>query len=138
YELFLKRVAEGRGKPIEMIAASAEGRIFSGADAKERGLCDELGGLDDAIRAALELAKLPEDTPIDLVAEHGALFDIFEGATGDDAEAKLGEAAAPLKAALAPDVTRWVPEVGTFLRSWQPALMGERAIVALPYVALLR
>src|SRR5262249_14098673 len=101
YDLFLKRVAEGRGKPVEGIAPSAEGRIFSGAEAKERGLCDELGGLDDAIRAALELAKLPDDTPVELVAEHSTIFDIFAGAAGDDAETTLGEAAvSPIKAGL--------------------------------------
>ena len=49
YDLFLARVAEGRNIPVERVAASAEGRIFSGRDGKARGLVDELGGLAEAI-----------------------------------------------------------------------------------------
>ena len=37
YDLFLSRIAEGRGVPVDKVAPSAEGRIFSGQEAKDRG-----------------------------------------------------------------------------------------------------
>jgi hypothetical protein len=46
YQLFVKRCAEGRGVSMEAIEKVAEGRVWTGADAKELGLVDELGGLD--------------------------------------------------------------------------------------------
>ena len=50
YELFLARVAEGRATTPDKIAPFAEGRIFSGVQAKEHGLVDELGGLRERDR----------------------------------------------------------------------------------------
>ncbi len=58
YARFLSLVAEGRGLPVEQVAELAEGRVWSGADAHELGLVDELGGLDEAIVAAARLAEL--------------------------------------------------------------------------------
>jgi protease-4 len=59
YETFLGHVAEGRGKTRDQIHAIAQGRVWTGADAKDRGLVDELGGYDAAVKAAATLAKLP-------------------------------------------------------------------------------
>jgi protease-4 len=53
YQLFLRRVAEGRGVEPAAIDAVAQGRVWTGAQAGERGLVDRLGGL----RAAVEVAK---------------------------------------------------------------------------------
>lgn len=61
YEIFLNRVAEGRKKSRDQIHEIAQGRVWTGRDAKENGLIDEFGGLDDAIKAAAQLANLPED-----------------------------------------------------------------------------
>jgi protease-4 len=58
YDLFVKRVAEGRQQTTAAIDAVAQGRVWTGHRARELGLVDELGGLDDAIRAAAERAKL--------------------------------------------------------------------------------
>ncbi|MBX3272911.1 MAG: signal peptide peptidase SppA [Sandaracinaceae bacterium] len=57
YRAFLGVVARGRGRPADEIEGLARGRVWSGADAKERGLVDRLGGLDaavDEVRARLE------------------------------------------------------------------------------------
>ncbi|HJL37804.1 MAG TPA: signal peptide peptidase SppA, partial [Polyangiaceae bacterium LLY-WYZ-15_(1-7)] len=54
YEAFVRIVAEGRGRPAEEIEPLARGRVWSGADAKERGLVDQLGGLDVAIQIVRE------------------------------------------------------------------------------------
>ena len=58
YELFLSRVAEGRKSTTERIDPFAQGRVWTGRQAKDRGLVDELGGLDTAIKLARQHAKL--------------------------------------------------------------------------------
>lgn len=58
YETFLDRVAQGRNISIAQADSMAQGRVWSGVDAKRLGLIDELGNLDDAIAAAAELAEL--------------------------------------------------------------------------------
>jgi protease-4 len=56
YGQFVKAVAEGRGIPEAKVREIAEGRIYTGKRAKELKLVDELGGVDDAIAAAWQLA----------------------------------------------------------------------------------
>ena len=58
YQRFITRVAAARSKTPEEVDAIARGRVWSGGQAKERGLIDELGGLSDAIAAAAAAAKL--------------------------------------------------------------------------------
>jgi protease IV len=64
YTDFLAKVAEGRGRPVADIEAVARGRVWTGRDALEAGLVDELGGLRDAVRIARERGSLPEDAPV--------------------------------------------------------------------------
>ncbi len=61
YNEFIGKVAKARGKTPEQIDAIAQGRVWDGSQAKERGLVDKLGGLDDAIAAAASRAKLGKD-----------------------------------------------------------------------------
>jgi len=56
YEQFVEVVAEGRGLSKEQVRSLATGQLYSGTEAKELGLVDELGGLDTAIDLAAELA----------------------------------------------------------------------------------
>jgi protease-4 len=58
YNDFVSIVAEGRGKSFDEVNEMARGRVWTGADAKERGLVDVIGNLDDAIAGAVELAGL--------------------------------------------------------------------------------
>ncbi len=60
YQTFLSRVSEGRGISMAEADSLAQGRVWSGVDAKRIGLVDELGNLNDAIEAAAEMAKLDE------------------------------------------------------------------------------
>ncbi len=60
YKTFVNRVAEGRKMTFEQVDAIAQGRVWSGKDALENGLVDELGGLEDAITCAAELAGIEE------------------------------------------------------------------------------
>lgn len=58
YDLFLTRCAEGRNMPKDSLALYAEGRVWTGNQAKEIGLVDELGGIERAIEIAAEQANL--------------------------------------------------------------------------------
>ena len=58
YEIFVKRCADGRKKTPAQIKAIAEGRVWTGEDAKKIGLVDKIGGLNDAIAMAAKKAKL--------------------------------------------------------------------------------
>ncbi len=58
YRDFTGKVAKARGKPVEQIDAVAQGRVWSGAQAQQRGLVDALGGLGDAVADAAARAKL--------------------------------------------------------------------------------
>jgi len=61
YREFLQRVADSRGMTTDEVDQVAQGRVWSGTDAYELGLVDHLGNLDDAVRAAAELAELGDD-----------------------------------------------------------------------------
>ncbi len=61
YEQFLARVSAGRNMERDAVHQVAQGRVWTGVQAKERGLVDELGGLDMAIAAARDLAKVGAD-----------------------------------------------------------------------------
>jgi protease-4 len=58
------KVADGRQRPVADIEAIARGRVWTGRDAAEAGLVDELGGLRDAVRIARKRGNLPEDAPV--------------------------------------------------------------------------
>jgi protease IV len=64
YADFVAKVAAGRRMAPEQVDAVARGRVWTGADACERGLVDELGGLDRAAAIARERAGLPADAPL--------------------------------------------------------------------------
>jgi protease-4 len=139
YDLFLSRVSEGRsarGRTItkEKIAESAEGRIFSGRQGKERGLVDEIGGLTEAIAKARELAKLPADAAVAAIAPKPELLDALDPQGA--AQGKLHAAAlapSPLEV-----LDRIAPELAPFVGSMSPLLEGERAVVALPFALTVK
>jgi protease-4 len=67
YDLFVARVADGRGLTPEQVHAIGRGRVWTGAQAMERGLVDELGGLRVAVRRAKLEAGLDADADVELV-----------------------------------------------------------------------
>jgi protease-4 len=67
YQQFLRRVADGRKKPVEDVDKIAQGRVWSGVDAQRIGLVDHLGGLKDATDAAAKLAELGSEYDVDYI-----------------------------------------------------------------------
>jgi len=60
YDLFLTRCADGRGKTKDAIDRIGQGRVWTGEQAFHNGLVDALGGIDEAVKSAAELAKLTD------------------------------------------------------------------------------
>lgn len=71
YDLFLQRVADNRKMKAEDIDKIGGGRVWTGQQALDNGLVDELGGLYEAINKARSLAKLPENTPFAVIQSAG-------------------------------------------------------------------
>jgi protease-4 len=67
YAEFLRRVGDGRKKPVEDVDKIAQGRVWAGIDAQRIGLVDHLGGLKDATDAAAKLAELGSDYNVDYI-----------------------------------------------------------------------
>jgi protease-4 len=93
YADFVERVAQGRNLTTEAVDAVARGRIWTGADALERGLVDELGGLRTAVCRAKILAGLDEDADVRLVSFPGSsLLDIVRPRASSQPAASLPDA----------------------------------------------
>jgi protease IV len=67
YAEFLRRVGDGRKKPVADVDKIAQGRVWAGIDAQRIGLVDTLGGLKDATDAAAKLAELGSDYSVDYI-----------------------------------------------------------------------
>ena len=71
YDTFVEKAAQGRNTTPEKIDAIAQGRVWTGAQAKKLGLVDELGGLTRALAVAKQRAKLSPDAEVELVIYPG-------------------------------------------------------------------
>ena len=67
YDQFVEKVAEARHTTPERIDAIAQGRVWTGRQARELGLVDQLGGLDVAVAAAKQRARIPADEDVEIV-----------------------------------------------------------------------
>jgi protease-4 len=82
YDDFLELVAEGRGMTKEEVHEIAQGRVWNAVDAKNAGLIDELGGMNDAIKMAAEMAELEEYKFLELPYQKDPFEQIIEDLTG--------------------------------------------------------
>jgi len=84
YDLFRKRVAEGRGISIERVHELGRGHVYSGSDAKAVGLVDDLGGLHEALALVRKKAGTPRhvDLAIRVLPERITLVDLLLDAIG--------------------------------------------------------
>jgi protease-4 len=67
YDTFVEKAAEGRNTTPERIDAIGQGRVWTGRQAKQIGLVDDLGGLQRALALAKQRAKIPQDAEVELV-----------------------------------------------------------------------
>ncbi len=90
YETFTKKAAEGRKMPIEKLKSLAQGRVWSGVEAKQNGLVDVLGSVDDAITIAAKAAKLEKgDYRVRYYPEKKKPFDELIAKVMGDKESKV-------------------------------------------------
>lgn len=95
WDNFVPKVAAGRGRTVEQIHEVAQGRVWTGFQAKDKGLVDEFGGLSRAIEIAKELANLPADKDVKRVvfpAPQPFLASLF-GGSDDEATISTKERA---------------------------------------------
>lgn len=78
YHQFISRCAEGRKKSHEEIEAVAEGRVWTGMKALELGLVDKLGGIDEAIQAAKNMAGVENCSLLNYPEKENFLSTLFE------------------------------------------------------------
>lgn len=78
YDLFIKRCAEGRNMSIDKLEKIAEGRVWTGSEAKRIGLIDELGGVNDALAIAAQRANIEEYTVVNLPEKVDFFSSLFE------------------------------------------------------------
>ncbi len=79
HEQFIKAVSDGRKIPLEEVKRLADGRIFTGKQAMEARLVDELGTLEDAIAAAGRLAGIKGEPEVATKKERFSIIDILRG-----------------------------------------------------------
>jgi protease-4 len=136
YDLFVARVALARKMPIDAVRAAAEGRIWSGAQGKERGLVDEIGGLSTALDLVRKLGSLPRDTPVSVEGQRESLLDLLLVGEGAE-EADVRAAIARLERERA-----WLAELPKSVRGYVGALAplasGEPVVTALPFAVNVR
>ena len=83
YEVFLSRVAEGRKMSRDAIDSIGQGRVWTGTDAKQIGLVDEIGGIKEAVSLAAKLAKTSDYKILELPDQKEPIKEILEELTGD-------------------------------------------------------
>jgi len=119
YDRFIEKVAQSRNMEPQDVDAVAQGRVWTGAQALEIGLVDELGGLERAVALAKEKADIPEDTEVRLqiYPEAGTFFELLWKSMVQGSPAVSG-------------VQPWVPE-RLLSRSPVLRLLTERPRLAL-------
>ena len=95
YETFITHVSEGRGMSKEAVDSIGQGRVWTGTDALKLGLVDVLGGLEDAIKIAANMASLENfritSLPKQIDPMEKLIKDLKGGAKASIIENELGE-----------------------------------------------
>ncbi len=138
YENFVNKAASGRNKTYDEIDAVAQGRVWTGKQAKELGLVDEIGGLDTALSIAKEKAGFTDEDRFDIIVlpEQKPFFEQFlERMLEEDAGISV-----PLPLQLA----QRHPAIPMFSTQWHRIITwltlfeNERVVTALPFDILIR
>ncbi|MBR6699814.1 MAG: signal peptide peptidase SppA [Bacteroidaceae bacterium] len=91
YDLFTKRVADGRGMAQDSVKLIAEGRVWTGEQGLKIGLVDELGNLDDAVAHAAELAKVEKFRAVGYPAPDNPFDQLLNQTKGGYLDSELRE-----------------------------------------------
>jgi protease-4 len=138
YELFLKRVAQGRALPIEHVRGIAEGRIWSGVQGLENRLIDEHGGLTEAIALARKQADLDDSVEVRIEGGPETLFEILQLDADDEAPESISRALARWRAHSAGSLEALAAPFRPYVESLAPLLGREKVLTALPFALELR
>jgi protease-4 len=129
YDDFLDRVSQGRGKSPEEIHEIAQGRVWTGTQALQVGLVDEIGGLDRALEIAREKAGIAKEAKIRLAVypRKKTLFEVLM-------EEELGTIQARRLTGAMPEALRGVAEVGRMMALFEK----ETALPLMPWRVTIR
>lgn len=124
YEDFTGKVSEGRGLPLEKVLLIAKGRIWTGEDAKARGLVDELGGFTRALQLAKKAAGIPDDATVRIKVYPGtaSLLQMLLGKERERSEGTAVEALSDLLEDMQPYVR--MAEIA--------GIIGEQGVLTMP------
>jgi protease-4 len=121
YHEFVSKAAQGRKMDYDRLEALAQGRVYTGRQAKKLGLIDEVGTLTDALAEAKKLAGLKPDADVDLqiLPQPKSFFEqIFSGEGADASEFVSG----------LPDVVKTIRQSALWRK-----LLGEKVLLWMPY-----
>jgi protease IV len=133
YEAFLAHVAQGRNMSRDAVHEVAQGRVWTGVAARERGLVDEIGGLEQALAAARELGSVDAKVDLEVYPGEPTLKDFIGslGAVGTPAHVRsdglplaLGLMVDELAASVGPEGHAWLDAIRGALRT-ATALQGS-------------
>jgi protease-4 len=127
YQLFLRRVGEGRGIEAAAVDAVGQGRVWTGAQAGERGLVDQLGGLRAAVEIAKQRAGIAADADVSL-----AVYPPPRPLAQQLAEAMRISAAQAARAALPLDADALSAAMAGRLGAWLAAIAEGGALLVPP------
>jgi protease-4 len=82
YQTFLQKVADGRGMTVSQVDAVAQGRVWTGKQAKDKGLVDEVGGLDDAIAFAANSTGISSYRIVNYPVYETSIEELLKGMSG--------------------------------------------------------
>lgn len=123
YDQFVEKAAEARQTTPEKIAAVAQGRVWTGRQAREVGLVDQVGGLSTAIAVAKQRARIPEDEEVTLLVypPRRSLFQVLaDGIPGTSDRPSERAAADALAALLGPGERRALAALFAPARLFRP------------------
>lgn len=136
YNEFTTKAATARKTTPEKIDTVAQGRVWTGAQAKERGLIDRTGSFNDAIKSAAAKAKLPEDVRVAYIEPEPSKFERILQQFGVDASSTIGTLAAQFNLRLIP---AGIPN-GAINEAQKDMLwlseMSEKSRIGMPFMAL--
>lgn len=88
YQAFISKVADSRGMTVSRVDSLAQGRVWTGADAKKHGLVDLLGGMDTALSIAAQKAEL-KDYELEKYPKEKSFYEFVMGSAATKAKALL-------------------------------------------------